>query len=342
MQAWRVRYWTASDKRRPIEVTGMVMAPREALPPRPRKTLASTHSTWGVVEKCAPSHSAGIFKPPGLAEAIARGYVVVAPDYPGLGSTMPHPYLGGIGTANAVFDAVRAARGITGAASGSRFVVWGEPQGGHAALWTASRAGAYAGGLPLLGAAAAAPPTDLPRNLDEGSDPTVKGMLTALTAYSWSQHYGVPLKGLSNFATPGVITRLAKNNCISLDMKPRLSTILGIVTVKRDMRNTDLGSPPPWSAIASSNSALANDPGMPMLITQNPADKIVAPAVTLAHARKLCRNGARLTYRMVPGKGHETSAADAATATLDWLDASFAGQPAPSSCGRLQTSGNAK
>ena len=45
MQAWRVRYWTTSDRGDEIEVTGMVVAPREALPPRPRKVLAWAHGT---------------------------------------------------------------------------------------------------------------------------------------------------------------------------------------------------------------------------------------------------------------------------------------------------------
>ncbi len=168
-QAWRVRYWTTSDRGTPIEVSGMVIAPREAIPASPRPVLAWAHGTWGVAEKCAPSLSPNFFQAtPGLAEAIRRGFVVVAPDYPGLGSAVPHAYLGGVSTANAVLDAVRSARGIPGAAAGIRFAVWGESQGGHAALWTGQLARSYAPGLELLGVAAAAPPTDLAENLRAG------------------------------------------------------------------------------------------------------------------------------------------------------------------------------
>ena len=336
MQAWKVRYWTTSDRGAEIEVTGMVVAPREAMPQTPRKVLAWTHGTSGVASKCAPSQMGNFFEAtPGLADAIRRGYTVVAPDYPGLGSTMPHPYLGGISTANSVLDAVRAARGIAGAAAGSSFAVWGESQGGHAALWTGQRARAYAPDLTLTGIAAAAPPTDLVENLSAGSDPSIRAFLTAFTAYSWSQHYGAPLSTLGKRSTQGVITRIAQNNCIVLGAKPKLGTMLGVLVLRRDLKNVDLGRIQPWARISRDNSPSARDPGVPMLIAQNPKDVIVGPAVTQTYVRKLCRNGARLRFISINGQGHETSAKDSAGVTLDWIDARFAGRPAPSDCGRI-------
>lgn len=336
MQAWKVRYWTTSDRGREIEVTGMVVAPREALPATPRKVLAWAHGTWGVAAKCAPSQSPNFFTAtPGLSDAIRRGYTVVAPDYPGLGSAMPHPYLGGISTANAVLDAVRAARNIPGAAAGNSFAVWGESQGGHAALWTGQRARAYAPDLKLTGIAAAAPPTDLVENLRAGSDPSVRAFLTAFTAYSWSQHYGAPLSTLGKRSTQGVIARLAQNNCIVLGAKPKLGTMLGVLVLRRDLKNVDLGRIQPWARISRDNSPSPRNPGVPILIAQNPKDVIVSAPVTQAFARKLCRTGAKLRYIAISGQGHETSAKDTAGVTLDWIDARFAGQPARSDCGRI-------
>lgn len=335
-QAWRIRYWTTSDRGRPIEVTGMVVAPREAIPSKPRAVLAWTHGTWGVAEQCAPSRSANFFAAtPGLADAIRRGFVIVAPDYPGLGSPTTHAYLGGIEAANSTLDAVRATRRIAGAASGSRFVVWGESQGGHAALWTAQRARAYAPDLQLLGAVAAAPPTDLAANLRAGSDPSVRAFLTAFTAYSWSRHYGAPLASLGNRSTQGVITRLAQNNCIELDKKPRLGTMLGVLALRKSLKNVDLGTIAPWSDYARQNSVMPSPTGVPLLIAQNPNDKVVDPTVTKAFATRVCRNGGRLQYVPISGKGHETSAKDSASATLTWVAARFAGTPAPSNCGHF-------
>ncbi len=335
-QAWRIRYWTTSDRGTEIEVTGMVVAPREAMPPRPRAVIAWTHGTSGVAEKCAPSLASDFFGvTPGVTEAIRRGYVYVAPDYPGLGSAMPHPYLVGASAAHSVLDAVRAARSIPGAASGSSFAVWGESQGGHAALWTGQLARSYAPDLQLLGVAAAAPPTDLVENLRAGSDPSVRAFLTAFTAYSWSRHFGAPLSTLGNRSTQGVITRLAQNNCITLNKKPKLGTMLGVLVLRRDLKNVDLGTIQPWARISRQNSPAARDYGVPFLIAQNPRDVIVGPAVTMAFTRKLCRNGARVRFISITGQGHETSARDTTAPTLDWIDARFAAKAAQSDCGRI-------
>lgn len=336
MQAWRVRYWTTSDRGAPIEVTGMVIAPRGSRPAAARPVLAWAHGTSGVVERCAPSLSAKFFAlTPGLNEAIRRGYTVVAPDYPGLGSPMPHPYLGGVATAHSVLDAVRSARAIRGAAAGGSFAVWGESQGGHAALWTGQLARTYAPELRLVGVAAAAPPTDLVENLTAGSNPTVRAFLTAFVAYSWSRHFGAPLSTLGNRTTQGVITRLARNNCLEPGMRPRLATLIGTLSLRSALRSVDLGRIEPWARLARENSPAARPHGVPLLIAQNPADTIVGPEVTLAFARRMCGNGARLRYLAITGKGHETSGADSADTTLDWIDARFAGTQAPSDCGRI-------
>lgn len=335
-QAWRIRYWTTSDQGQPIEVSGMVVAPREAIPSKPRPVIAWAHGTWGVAERCAPSLSPNFFTgTPGIGDAMRRGFVIVAPDYPGLGSSTAHAYLGGVEAANSTLDAVRAAGQIAGAATGSRFVVWGESQGGHAALWTAQRARSYAPDLQLLGAAAAAPPTDLAANLRAGSDPSVRAFLTAFTAYSWSRHYGAPLASLGNRSTQGIITRLAQNNCVELGKKPRLGTMLGVLALRNSLKNVDLGTIRPWSDYARQNSVVAAPNGVPLLIAQNPHDKIVDPDVTSAFARRMCRGGAVVRFTPISGQGHETSAKDSAAATLAWAAARFAGTPAPSNCGHF-------
>ncbi|MFC0589053.1 alpha/beta fold hydrolase [Novosphingobium aquiterrae] len=333
LQAWRVTYVTADAANRPRTVTGMVVAPREAQPAAPRNVVAWTHGTSGVVERCGLSARSDFFTfTPGLTDMVRRGFVVVAPDYPGLGSSGAHPYLVGVDTGNSVLDAVRAARSISGAYAGSRFAVWGESQGGHAALWTGIRARRYAPDLSLVGIAAAAPPTDLASNLKLGSDANVRTMLTAYASYSWSKHYGAPLSSLGNKSTQGVITRLAQNNCVELNKSPKLGTILGIVTLRNALKKVDFGSRAPWSGFAASNSISAAQVPGPVFIAQSVSDPVVAPSVTRAFARKLCQRGTRVQWLSLPGGDHAHSARDSAGPTLDWIAARFAGQAAMSSC----------
>ena len=292
MQAWRIAYLTTSEDGRAVKVTGMVIAPREAQPREPRAVIAWAHGTSGVAEKCALSTNARFFDAtPALGDMIRAGYVVVAPDYPGLGSPITHGYLVGRETGRSVLDAVRAARAIPGAFAGSRFAAWGESQGGHAALWTAIESRTYAPELTLVGTAAAAPPTDLVQNLRLGSDPNVRAMLTAFLAYSWSERLAAPLKTLFNPLERGVVTRLARNNCVDLDASPRIGTILGVAAVRKAMKNKDLGRIEPWASLARRNSPAARAVPGPVFLAQSMADPIVAPQVTLAFARALCRAG---------------------------------------------------
>lgn len=332
MQAWRIEYWSTRQDGVRQRVTGMVVAPRDAASTR-RPIIAWTHGTWGVVERCAPSLSDRFFTDtPALAEMVRRGYVVVAPDYPGLGSSMPHPYLVGGDTARSVLDAVRAARAISGASPASRFAVWGESQGGHAALWTAIEASRYAPELQLVGTAAAAPPTDLAANFRSGSDANVRAMLTSFAAYSWSRRFDAPLATIANRSTRGIMTRLARNNCIDLARRPRIGTILGIAAVRNAMRGKDMGTTVPWSGIMADNSV---DPLMvrgPVLIAQSADDPIVAPEVTRTFTRALCRSRAPVRWVPLAGGSHATTAADSAGPTLDWIAARFAGEVPPNDC----------
>lgn len=337
MQAWRIAYWTRNAAGRKERVTGMVVAPREAAPGSPRRVIAWAHGTWGVAEKCAPSASPNFWEAtPALADMVRRGYVVVAPDYPGLGSQGPHPYLVGIDTADSVLDAVRAARSISGAFAGNRFAVWGESQGGHAALWTAARAARYAPDLTLVGTAAGAPPTNLIANLREGSDANVRAMLTAFLTWSWSQRYGASLSSVFNSFNQGVARRLAQNNCIVIGASPKLGTILGISSVKGALKKKDLGTIQPWARLAQANSVVARAVPGPVLIAQSADDPVVAPAVTRGFARAMCSAGRAVRWVALPGGDHAHTARDSAAETLDWIGARFAGEPAPSDCRTLR------
>ena len=332
MRAWRIRYWTSDDRGGPREVTGMVVAPRGERGATDRPVIAWTHGTWGVVQQCAPSQSSQFFDLTPALGAVRNGYVVVAPDYPGLGSPGPHPYLVGTVTARATLDAVRAARQIRAAAAGNRYAVWGESQGGHAALWTGQLAAVEGAGLELVGIAAGAPPTDLAANLRQASDPNARAFLMALTTVSWSQYYRVPLN-LGRRSSPAIMRRLA-SNCISVSSTPKLGALLGILTLRRDLKNVDLGRQAPWSSYVAANSTTPIQT-VPVLIAQTQGDPLVAPAVTRQFAQRLCANRVRVRWIDLPGKDHATTARQSATETLRWIADRFAGARAPSDCGKI-------
>lgn len=327
--AWRIRYVTGDRSGHAVqEASAIVMAPKDWRETQPRKIVAWTHGTWGIASKCAPSLSERFFDLTPAVRAVALGYVVVAPDYPGLGVEGVHPYLVGQPTAQSVIDAVRAARRMPDVNAGNRYVVWGESQGGHAALWTAMMAG-HADDLALLGVAAGAPPTDLAANFRQASDPNARAFLTAMAVNSWSQFFAVPLD-LGKRRTPSLIRKLAEK-CISTSATPGLGTIVGMLALRRDLKAADFTVQRPWSQIIAENS-VSPRLSVPVLLAQTRQDPLVAPEVTRDFARRACDAGVKVRWIDLPGSDHATTARQSAAATLDWIERRFADQPAPDDC----------
>lgn len=308
------------------------MVPSEPAGREARGVVAWTHGTWGTASKCAPSLSKRFFDLTPAVGPVAIGYVVVAPDYPGLGVDAVHPYLVGLPTAQSVIDAVRAARRMPDISACHRYVVWGESQGGHAALWTAMIAGA-ADDVALLGVAAGAPPTDLAANFRKASDPNARAFLTAMAASSWSQHSSVPLD-LGKPRTPSLVRRLA-GQCISTTAMPRLGTIIGMLALRRDLERDDFTARSPWSQIIAENSASPRL-SVPLLLAQTREDPLVVPQVTRDFARRACDAGVMVRWIDLPGKDHATTAKQSAVPTLQWIEQRFADEPAPDDCRMLR------
>lgn len=333
--AFRIRYQSRAVGGERNQVTGVVIVPKGAVPRGGRDVVAWAHGTSGVAESCAPSQSKALFESiAGLSQLLAAGYAVVATDYAGLGTPGPHPYLVGDGSAYSVLDSVRAAREFGRGSIGNRFVVWGESQGGHAALWTGQFARRYAPELQLVGVAAAAPPTDLKENLTGGTNPLIKALLTAYTGMSWSQTYGIPLSTILKPVGQDLAKRLARN-CVSTD-PVALKTKIGLFRFSRTLAKVDISTSPPWAERLRGNSVQTGGFSVPVLIAQGSADPIVAPGVTLNFAQSLCRSrSVPVRFLAIEGGDHFSIGKRSAEVTVRWIADRFAGQSAPDDCGRF-------
>lgn len=333
--AYRIRYRSRAVGGERNQVTGVVIVPNGQAPKGGRDVVAWAHGTSGVAESCAPSQSKALYESiAGLKDLLAAGYAVVATDYAGLGTPGPHPYLAGDGSAYSVLDSVRAAREFGRGSIGNRFVVWGESQGGHAALWTAQFARRYAPELRLEGVAAAAPPTDLKENLTGGTNPLIKALLTAYTGTSWSQTYGIPLSTILKPVGQDLARRLARN-CVSTD-PVALRTKIGLFRFSRSLAQVDISTSPRWAEQLRRNSVAPDGFTVPVLIAQGSADPIVAPGVTQAFARSLCRSrSAPVRYLAIEGGDHFSIGKRSADVTVRWIADRFAGQSATDDCGRF-------
>lgn len=331
--ATRILYRTTSPNGTPIVASGIVIAPAGPMPPGGRPVIAWAHPTSGVVPRCAPSLALTFFQSvQGLLPMVERGYVVVAPDYPGLGTAGPHAYLIGDAAARAVLDSVRATMAMpTGA--GNRFAVWGHSQGGHAALFTGLTARRYAPDLTLVGVAAAAPATDLGALLRD--DFTTQGgkSLTAMALWSWTRVFDAPIEQVVAQDAIPTVNALAEI-CIEslLDIYTRQVTELPLQ--RKFLIVPDITRVEPWRNIMLRNSPGPLPRDIPVFIAQGTADNIVPPTVTAAFVRRQCRTGSAVRVVLMPAIGHAFIARDAAFAAVQWMGDRFAGVPPPSDCGR--------
>lgn len=144
---------------RTAKATALVMFPKVAAPKDGYRVVVWEHGTVGVGDSCAPSNNVISARFKILAESLlAAGYVIVAPDYEGLGTPGIHPYLNLSSEAKSALAAVKAAKDHYGMQLNGEWMSIGQSQGGQASLGTAEYANADAS---YKGAVAGAPASSL-------------------------------------------------------------------------------------------------------------------------------------------------------------------------------------
>ena len=168
----RLVFQSATLSGAPVPVSAYILwpfAPRANSPAQGGgdQVVAWAHGTSGQAPDCAPSHLRNLWQHLLAPFPLAlQGYVVVAPDYAGLGvardaagAAVAHEYMSFPAQANDVLFAVQAARAAF-PRLGKRFVVAGHSQGGGAA-WACARRQARSPVEGYLGAVALSPGSDL-------------------------------------------------------------------------------------------------------------------------------------------------------------------------------------
>jgi len=333
-RAFRILYQSTGLKGEPIEVSGAIYIPPGPPPPGGRSVIAYAHPTSGVVEKCAPSlmpDNAGLIW--GIKSMLAKGHIVVATDYPGLGTPGVHPYLIGVSEGRAVLDSVRAAIALPRSGASDRFVVWGHSQGGHAALFAGELAKSYAPELKLLGVAAAAPATYLIELFDADKSTAAGKELTAMAIYSWSKLYGAPASSLVAANAMTVYRTMARDCIESVADFVALEQAERPLETRRFLKANPTKTQP-WEGIMKRNTPGKRRQTAPVFLAQGTADTIVRPEITKQFGNHLCKQGARVMFVEMPGVSHTFAAKESVSTALKWMDDRFRGVPAPSVCGR--------
>jgi hypothetical protein len=349
-----------------IDASAMLFTPKNLTKPNNGWPLiVFGHGTAGVAAKCAPSitmNDTGQWDYADLVAAlVSEGYVVVAPDYEGLGSALlnikaGHPYLdlGSAGRSMAL-AAVVAKRTATFELSGA-WATLGHSQGGHAALagaQFASLAKLQEPSLSFTGAIAVAPASNLLNSLN-----TMWASIESNSTTASSFQKGYETVGVSNLYTSYLVKGTQSTShpidaakVFGTNMQTIYNTAAGsqciaefAFTIGNDLSTYGAlaGSTPakyPGFINAAINTPSiirmlsANEPGQvklpgKILVVQGSADTTVLPASTntLVNTMKSKGTDVTLSYHDTPTATHSgvLGWAAAQTAMTQHLSALFA------------------
>lgn len=310
--------------------SAMVFVPDAPAPATGRRVLAWAHGTLGQGDECTPSRRADPVTALAswLTIAMSKGWLVVAPDYTGMGTAGPNLYLIGQAEARDVVESVRAARTLPDAHASTDWAVFGHSQGGHAALWTGELARDLAPELTLHAVAAAAPAAELVDIIDAQWQTPVSWVIGPEVAVSWPVQY--PQLSLQGFLTQSGIDnspRLA-NECI------KLAALEGVARTKLGQQYFARlpSEDPSWKAALIDQTPAPLPHDLPIWVGQSLSDDVVLAWPNGVLQDKWCAAGSNLTTEWISDVTHMQTALVVGPSAMQWLDARFAGVPATSTC----------
>ena len=319
---WAVIYRSSGYDGSPVGVSGLIIAPDSpaAADAPPRIVLSVAHATAGLADSCAPSRQPSDGLVTTAMPLLRRGYVLAVTDYEGLGTPGPHPYIVGTSEGHSVLDAALAAAAMPETGAGSRVVLIGGSQGGHAVLWAADMAATAAPGLDVVGAVAFAPAGDLEAiaAFDRSAAAGADAWSSAITLVSaWHQVYELPLDVLTP-AAQVLLPSLDAGCSVTVDTQPTV---------------VDLRTLPEWDARLRENTPASTRTTVPVLIFQGDADRVVPLESTRSMVARMCAIGDTVDLRVLQGADHRGSLSAASLlAAVTWVSDRLDGTPAASTC----------
>ncbi|MFC8525757.1 lipase family protein [Nocardia sp. NPDC057227] len=284
----------------------------------------------------------------GFALLLAQGFSIVVPDTEGQQANFAAGPEYGMNT----LDSLRAVARVpeTGIAPGTRTALMGYSGGAIASNWAAILAPEYAPEIAaqLIGVAQGGLLAVPAHTLRYASGSLAWAGVVGMALVGISRSYGIDVEQYLSDHGKQVFARLRDASIINVFLQyPGLTWQQMVLP-----QYADPNSIPEFTAVANAiNMGLAPIPTIPMLVYQGTGgifegtapggpglgdgDGIMIAGDVRALLNRYCATGLPVQYRELPLLSHGAVVPIWALETLAWVNARFAGEPAPTSCGQI-------
>lgn len=371
-KAWRIAYISSDVNNKKTISTGLLIAPTGKAPKGGRPIVSWAHGTTGTAQNCGPSQTTNPAVPlnqyflvggnswtdygvPALDEMIKRGYVVVATDYQGLGGGGKHQYVVSMTQGRDAINAIRAAGSVKETQAGKKALVYGWSQGGGTTIAAAASSdyvaqkGTAFDNIEIVGFVAMAPPdlsTLAPKGniTDEAASKTLDTFgktfsnnvfnFTHLAMNLWATQAAFPekLKMTDLYTDEGakVLDNILSNKCVHV-ASDTINYAYGdkfATLMKPQVSNAKA-----WAEALVAGSIPNVKPIAPVIIYWGTQDTVVPPVMGKIYRENMCQLGGNVARVQLAGEQtHFSTPAASQPLYLPWIEARFAGQPAPNGC----------
>jgi pimeloyl-ACP methyl ester carboxylesterase len=318
--AYRILYHSRTPEGNDVAVSGVVLVPDATPPAGGWPIIAWAHDFTGSARACAPSLLKNLSQGPLLSMYASLGYAVVAPDYAGLGTSLPHAVLDVRSNALDLIHSIPAARAAL-PQLGTRWVAAGYSQGASVAVGVAEAESEMnnAGYLGALAIAGAAEPQEMFELFARGPESPLlvvmaQGVRTVIPA----------------FRVEEILTEKAMPLYQHLTHECELRS--GPEVTPADLLRPGWQNSPTVKDFFSRNTLGGKPARGPLLVISGEADTIIPSTLTGATVAKLCHQKDRVLFVKYPGLDGSGVLANSVSEQSSWIHARFSGLSAPSNC----------
>ena len=318
VSAVRILYHSRSASGEDVATSGVVLIPSEEKPPAGGwPVIAWAHEATGVARQCAPSLMRNVGHGPFLSMYVNLGYAMVATDYTGLGTNFRNAFLDAQSNATDIIGSVSAARAAV-PQLGARWIVMGEGEGSLAAVAVAEkqneiRDAGYLGSIAISGLADA-------KEIFAHSTQGPASSMFSFLAYGIKTVY-------PQFQVTDMLTEKALALYQQVGQNCGETAIVGQAaeTLKPGWGNNEF-----VKQYFARNTLGQTQARGAILVISADADRTVPVAAPVI--ARMCKQGDRVQWERYPNLEPGRVIGDSVRDQITWIEARFAGRPAPANC----------